>query len=458
MNLTSFTKIFNLGHKALFKLFDGTVEITEKVDGCVVEGTRILKSNLEYVPSYELEIGDELIGFSDTLNNPKLCRSIVTFAQRATKHCYKIDTDKGPISVTTDHPFLVRDIQRKTKGLSKRWVKADELVRGDQVVWLGKWKTERSWEAGYLAGQFDGEGTAGKYEDTRRLAYYQTHQEFDYITKLLEDRNYTVGISSRSRKEEWKECGCALINGGYIEQLRFIGSIRPKRLLRNAHVLWEDSPMNGLGNAIVKKVTYIGKQYITALSTSTQTYIADGYLSHNSQFGFGKINGEVVARSKGKMLVLDACDSMFVQAAGQVQRIAHLLPNNVAFWGEYLNKPKHNLVAYDRVPKNNIMLFGFADLDWNDPAYDYAYDQLSYWAETFEFDVAPILYQGELIRDIDLIVDHLTQLLSTDSYLGGSKIEGVVIKNWAEHALIGDRYLYPLTGKYVSGHFKERMG
>jgi len=171
-----------------------------------------------------------------------------------------------------------------------------------------------------------------------------------------------------------------------------------------------------------------------------------------SQFGFGKIDGEAVARSKGRMLVLDACDSMFTQAAGQVQRIVHLLPDNVVFWGEYMNKPKHNLIAYETTPKNNIMLFGMHkdQRDWL-----YTRDELEHWAALFGFDVAPVLYQGPGTK---LNAVFISDLLDTDSYLGGSKIEGVVLKNWEQHALIGDQYLWPLAGKLVSDRFKEKMG
>ena len=53
-----------------------------------------------------------------------------------------------------------------------------------------------------------------------------------------------------------------------------------------------------------------------------------------SQFGFGNIEGEILCRSKNKMIIMDACDSMFSQAATQVQRVSALIPKNVVFWAE----------------------------------------------------------------------------------------------------------------------------
>ena len=170
-----------------------------------------------------------------------------------------------------------------------------------------------------------------------------------------------------------------------------------------------------------------------------------------SQFGFGNIEGEILCRSKNKMIIMDACDSMFSQAATQVQRVSALIPKNVVFWAEYMNKPKHNVLAYGRVPHNNLMLFGMKYI--HDDSWTYSYEELAHWAEDFEFDVAPILYSGEITSPEDIKI-----LLDKDSFLGETKIEGMVIKNWAQDVLVGGQYIHPLCGKYVSDRFKEKMG
>jgi hypothetical protein len=46
-------------------------------------------------------------------------------------------------------------------------------------------------------------------------------------------------------------------------------------------------------------------------------------------------------------------------------------------------------------------------------------------------------------------------MLDRDSYLGGAKIEGVVIKNYAKPYLLADRYLPIMSAKFVSEEFKE---
>ena len=76
-----------------------------------------------------------------------------------------------------------------------------------------------------------------------------------------------------------------------------------------------------------------------------------------SQFAFGRINGNVVLRSKGRQMFLESPDQMFLEACMFVNSNSHLFPDGIVFYTEYLKKPKHNTLKYDRIPKNHLMLF-----------------------------------------------------------------------------------------------------
>lgn len=166
-----------------------------------------------------------------------------------------------------------------------------------------------------------------------------------------------------------------------------------------------------------------------------------------SQFGFAKINGQLSCRSKGEMLNLSSPEKMFKEAVDHIKSIEARIPNNSRFWGEYLKKPKHNNLAYTRVPKNHIALFGYeivSDSDWG-----HSHEELAGWASTFETEIVPRLYAG--VADPDLVL----KLLDTESFLGGVQIEGVVVKNYAKQILVGDTYYPIMCGKYVSEAYKE---
>lgn len=164
-----------------------------------------------------------------------------------------------------------------------------------------------------------------------------------------------------------------------------------------------------------------------------------------SQFGFGRVNGELIVRSKGKEQDLDNPDKLFIEGVEYVKSIADRVPDGMFFYGEYLAKPRHSTLAYDRIPKNHIALFGVlnADKTMGD------YSDIKQWAETFEVEPIPLIHTGKSDAE------HTIGLLERVSALGGQKIEGVVVKRYEDWMFLG-RILTPVkAGKYVSEQFKE---
>jgi len=161
-----------------------------------------------------------------------------------------------------------------------------------------------------------------------------------------------------------------------------------------------------------------------------------------SQFSFGILNGELFCRSKGKQLVVEAPEKMFNLAVETIKEIAPRLMEGVIYRGEYLNKPKHNVLAYDRIPKKNIIIF-----DIELPGQNYmTYEGKVLEAERLGFEVVPKMFEGR-IEDIT----DLYKILEMQSVLGGQKVEGFVVKNYNRFGKDGK----VLLGKYVSEGFKE---
>lgn len=171
-----------------------------------------------------------------------------------------------------------------------------------------------------------------------------------------------------------------------------------------------------------------------------------------SQLGFGKIDGKLIIRSKRRIIEEELTENdMFYKAWKYVISIEHLLPSNIFYYAEYLQKPKHNTLEYERVPKNNIMLFAKATIaNQHDYTFDSNYDILCQDAQELGVEVVPLLYNGVLDE-----VSMLESLLNKESGLGGTKIEGVVVKNYNNDMLVGGQYFPIVCGKYVSERFKE---
>ena len=150
-------------------------------------------------------------------------------------------------------------------------------------------------------------------------------------------------------------------------------------------------------------------------------------------------------RSKGAQLNIIAPEHMFAKAVAVVQEIKNELVLGWTYRGEYLVKPKHNALAYDRTPYRNIIIF---DINTGHEEYlDPAAKKIE--ANRVGLEVVPVLYHGP---GLELSHDHLRNMLdNTVSVLGGQKIEGVVIKNY-ERFVAGGGAMF---AKFVSEAYKE---
>ncbi len=157
------------------------------------------------------------------------------------------------------------------------------------------------------------------------------------------------------------------------------------------------------------------------------------------------IDGELSIRSKGADIYLDAPNSMFKLAVQSIKEREHLLHPGWIYRGEFLQKPKHNTLKYERVPKGNIILF---DVEVGEQAY-LDYEEMWEEAKSIELECVPLLYEGIVTG-----VDQLTQFLERDSILGGTKIEGIAVKNYSQYTM--EKKI--AIGKYVSEKFKEVHG
>jgi hypothetical protein len=162
-----------------------------------------------------------------------------------------------------------------------------------------------------------------------------------------------------------------------------------------------------------------------------------------SQISFGLLNGELQMRSKGAPINVVAPEGMFAKAVEYVTSIQDRLRPNTIYRGEYLAKPKH-VLCYSRTPANFIVIF---DVTPSIETYLSPEEKAAAAAE-IGLEVVPTLFRGRINSPADL-----RALLERESFLGGQKIEGVVIKP-ANYDLFG-RDKKCVFAKFVSEEFKE---
>jgi len=163
-----------------------------------------------------------------------------------------------------------------------------------------------------------------------------------------------------------------------------------------------------------------------------------------SQFSFGVFDEQLICRSKGQQIQLGD-PGMFSKAVETVGALRNKLTPGWTYRGEYLQKSKHNCLAYERTPVGNIIIFDVmtGGEHYLDPATKCTE------ADRLGLECVPCFYSGE---GSAVVLLSLADYFQRDSVLGGVKIEGVVVKNYDQFG--GDKLI--LVGKFVSPAFKEK--
>jgi len=271
---------------------------------CVDIETPVLCGNLTWKKAGDLKINDDIIGFdaepvSKVKNKTRYLRmGKVTYNKIEEAECLGIELEDGTILYSTpEHSWLVKFkdndilVWRETKDLEKtKYGGAVYLLRT-----FGKpWKTDKSYEAGYLAGAYDGEGNL---DDTNGFSFSQVKNNMlEKVETFLKDKNikYAKRIKSSNTtylyKNKRKEC-FSLRTHGIKNIFRFLGIIRPERLLNkfinNLDIFTnkkfgKQMRCNSEDYIKVKRVFSAGKRKIAVLSTSIETHFTGGFASHNT--------------------------------------------------------------------------------------------------------------------------------------------------------------------------------
>ncbi len=257
---------------------------------CFVPGTRILTDDLQWVPIEALRLGDGLVGFDESAgvgrnNRRKYRRAVVQASEMLNLPCYEVEFDDGSVvTCSYDHLWLVKN------GNLTLWQRTDRIQPTVTLVSkpLRTWETDTSHGAGYLAGAFDGEGWCSREKTctVHGVGFAQRENEMlEAVTTELKERGfaYRDNIHHKPQPDSFtrsEDIHTLALAGKRPEILRFLGSIRPARLLPKFSA-------DRLGSVFydpwmpVRRITPVGERPVVALETSTRTFIAEGFLSHN---------------------------------------------------------------------------------------------------------------------------------------------------------------------------------
>jgi DNA-cytosine methyltransferase len=246
---------------------------------CVDPSTRVLRADLRWVRAGEIHTGDDVVAFDEeALERGRRFRTArVTGVERLTRPSRELLLEDGRALVcSNEHRWLVRS------GQNLRWKRAVKLKPGDQLLSLTTpWAEETSRDAGWVAGMFDGEGCASAAAGKVARGVSVAQVEGPTLARMRERLTrfgfeYGEGSFRTSAR-------CLTIQGGLGERLRFLGSVRPERLLEWAQRQYENVSIGACVQTVrVEEIVPLGTREVIALSTDAKTFIAEGILSHNS--------------------------------------------------------------------------------------------------------------------------------------------------------------------------------
>lgn len=280
---------------------------------CVAPDTPVLCADLTWRAASSLRVGDRVIGCDEertrisTLRNGRLAPREDRRLQVATVTAndivflpsVRVTTSHGTMVTSCNHPWLVqrprKHVYRTPTGYIHNrsytrweWVRAEEVAPGDVVAHFAQpWSTDDSRDGGWLAGLFDGEGTlhiprnaAGEVSARGVLSVAQNRGHvLDELRRLLSAR----GVAFCEQKITGKDCRKLTVGGRLPDRMRLLGELRPVRLLLKAEDLWLGACVSqAVRRATVESVTDLGIRAVSALATSERTFIAGGFMAHNS--------------------------------------------------------------------------------------------------------------------------------------------------------------------------------
>lgn len=271
----------------------GIVLKARQLGFCFDPSTRVLTADLRWVPIDSLQPGDELVAVDE--NVPKngagerasrRMRTAVVEAKRSLRSAVlRVTMDDGRVLVmTAEHRMLCR----MRGGTSMVWREAGKMKAGDEIRYITKPWVGPTVEDGWFAGMIDGEGSLLKVGSSPSVSVSQLRGAvWDRMVRYLAERgyHYCVEDDATPRKTKFgKKPVPRVVVGRMNELFQLIGQCRPTRFIHQRW--WEGRGLPGrrTGDAVAKiiSVEHLPTQRVVDIQTSTGTFVAEGFVSHNS--------------------------------------------------------------------------------------------------------------------------------------------------------------------------------
>lgn len=250
---------------------------------CVTPDTRILTGDLRWVPAGSIKASDGLMGFDEfpTSGNKRRRwrRTTVKRAGRVTRPVFELSfADGSTVKCSDDHQWLGRKGTKYPK-----WFRTADIAMSPEEYAICKplsvWEPRTDFDAGYISGMLDGEACLCQVkaqDGTRALRL-----DFAQLPGLVMGRMWELLAPMGFFYREVSGSVNRLISNKFLTILETLGTFRPLRLLENFGLI-DEFPATGFAKTVqVTGARFLGEQEVCAIETTTGTYFAEGFASHN---------------------------------------------------------------------------------------------------------------------------------------------------------------------------------
>lgn len=267
---------------------------------CLAPATRVLTADLRWVAIASLKEGDQVVAVDENVpggrgSARKMRTATVQVVAEVRRAAYRIRFDDGrEVVCTAQHPWLSRKIATdcKWRSIDGTGNKVSGRIKvGTQVRWVTKpWDDAQTYEDGWFGGILDGEGSMA-LASRAGVSINASQREGEVWNRMIayagnQGYSYRIEEDAAERPSKFGKTGVPKVVFSRMDEVfRLIGKCRPTRFVGNR--FWEGRELpgkrnGGVGWARIVSIDPVGEQTMIDLQTSTGTYIAEGFVSHNT--------------------------------------------------------------------------------------------------------------------------------------------------------------------------------
>jgi len=271
---------------------------------CLEPSTPVLTSDLRWVPVGEIKIGESILAVDEFPPGGKgagrkMRKGIVEAKTEVLEIAFRLTFENGDVLLSTpSHRWLANKCRNSPE---TAWKQTRQLRIGDSVRFITEKWLDSDYEDGWFGGFLDGEATLRP--KTRAGVELTMHQVEGNVLrrarKYLAENGYNFReeIDNRNVLNSTRVGNKPvhrLIVGRLDQIIRLIGKTRPVRFPQE---WWDGKELPGKkvggGWRTIIAAEMLPHQRMIDLQTSTKTFIANGYVSHNSTVVEGAIAKKV---------------------------------------------------------------------------------------------------------------------------------------------------------------------